>query len=215
MEEEPSKSPSHNNPKEAANYVRLVNSLLKSFEESIRGFDRYQHQDAWQTFLHALSQLLPKLDSAYFTKMNVNLILDTIPDKVCDAFLARPEEAATRIQQRVSSDKIPGGPEVLSSMRLQTNLRCFDKKGQEAVTKLCGHLQDAHNHMAEVAKAIMNVSAVSSPEQFTFVLQLAVRPIVQLKIPPHLSSPTELKFERERLTPEELTEENCCNLILP
>ena len=59
------------------------------------------------------------------------------------------------------------------------------------------------------------MSEVSSPEQFTFVLQLAVRPIVQLKIPPHLSAPTEIKFERERLTPEELTEENCCNLILP
>ena len=59
------------------------------------------------------------------------------------------------------------------------------------------------------------MSEVSSPEQFTFVLQLAVRPIVQLKIPPHLSAPTELKFERERLTPEEITEENCCNLILP
>ena len=69
--------------------------------------------------------------------------------------------------------------------------------------------------MAEVAKAIVTVSEVSSPEQFTFVLQLAVRPIIQLKIPPHLSAPTELKFERERLTPEELTEENCCNLILP
>ena len=69
--------------------------------------------------------------------------------------------------------------------------------------------------MAEVAKAIVDVSEVSSPEQFTFVLQLAVRPIIQLKIPPHLSAPTELKFEKERLTPEEITEENCCNLILP
>ena len=91
----------------------------------------------------------------------------------------------------------------------------FDKTGQEAVTRLFAHLQDAHNHMAEVAKSIINVSEVSSPEQFTFVLQLAVRPIIQLKIPPHLSAPTELKFERERLTPEELTEENGCNLILP
>ena len=100
-------------------------------------------------------------------------------------------------------------------MHLQGNLPCFDKKGQQAVTKLFSHLQDANNHMAEVAKAIVNVSEVSSPEQFTFVLQLAVRPIVQLKISPHLSAPTELKFERERLTPEELTEENCCNLILP
>ena len=146
--------------------------------------------------------------------MDTEVILDTIPDKACDAFLARPEEAANKVQQCVSSDEIPDGPEVLSRMRLQGDLPCFDKKGQ-AVTTLFGHLQDAHNHMEEVAKAIINVSEVSSPEQFTFVLQLAVRPIVQLKIPPHLSAPTELKFERESLTPEELTEENCCNLILP
>ena len=215
MEEEPSKGPSHNNPKEAANYVRAVNSLLKSFVTSIRGFDRYKRLDAWETFLHALSQLLSKLDSAYFIKMDTEVILDTIPDKACDAFLARPEEAANRIQQRVSSDEIPAGPEVLSKMCLQGNLPSFDKKGQQAVTRLFSHLQDAHNHMAEVAKSIVHVSEVSSPEQFTFVLQLTVRPIIQLKIPPHLSAPTELKFERERLTPEEINEENCCNLILP
>ena len=100
-------------------------------------------------------------------------------------------------------------------MRLQENIPCFDQKGQQAVTRLFSHLQDAHNHMAEVAKAIVDVSEVSSPEQFTFVLQLAVRPIIQLKIPPHLSAPTELRFEKERLTPEEITEENSCNLILP
>ena len=164
MEEEPSKGPSHNNPKEAANYVRSVNSLLKSFVTSIHGFDHYKCLDAWETFLHALSQLLSKLDSAYFIKMDTEVILDTIPDKACDAFLACPEEAATRIQQHVSSEEIPAGPEVLSKMRLQGNLPCFDRKGQQAVTKLFSHLQDAHNHMAEVAKAIVNVSEVSSPE---------------------------------------------------
>ena len=215
MEEESSKGPSHNNPKEAANYLKAVNLLLEHFVSSIRGFNRDKCLDAWETFLHALSKLLSKLDSAYFIKMDTAIILDTIPDKACDAFLAHPEEAAHRVQQCVSSDEIPDGPEVLSRMHLQGNLPCFDKTGQQAVTRLFGHLQDAHNHMAEVAKSIVNVSEVSSPEQFTFVLQLAVRPIVQLKIPPHLSAPTELKFERERLTPEELTEENCCNLILP
>ena len=215
MEEEPSKGPSHNNPAEAAEYVRSVNLLLQSFVTDIRGFDRYKCLDAWETFLHTLSQLLSKLDSAYFTKMDTEVILDTIPDKACDAFLARPEEAANRIQQCVSSDEIPTDPEVTSKMRLQGNLPCFDQRGQQAVTKLFTHLQDTHNHMAEVAKAIINVSQVSSPEQFTFVLQLAVRPIIQLKIPPHLSAPTELRFEKERLTPEEITEENCCNLILP
>ena len=68
--------------------------------------------------------------------------------------------------------------------------------------------------MAEVAEVVINLSKVSSPDQFNFVLQLAVRPIIQLKIPPHLSAPTELRFDKERLNPEEITEENCCNLIL-
>ena len=214
MEDEHAKGPSHNNPQEAAKYVKAVNSLTESFVTDICGFDRYKCLDAWETFLHALSQLLSILDSAYFTKMDTQVILDTIPDKACNAFLARPEEAANRVQQRVSSDEILTGPEVTSKMHLQEKLPCFDQKGR-AVTRLFSHLQDAHNHMTEVAKAIVDVSEVSSPEQFTFVLQLAVRPIIQLKIPPHLLAPTELKFEKERLTPEEITEENCCNLILP
>ena len=154
------------------------------------------------------------MDSTYFTKLNTDIILETIPDKACDIFLAHPEEAAVRVQQRVSSDEIPDGPEVMSKMRLQ-NLPCFNRRGQQAVTRLFGYLQDAHNHLAEVAKQVIMVSEVSSPEQFTFVLQHAVRPIIQLKIPPHLSAPTELKLEKERLTPEKLNEENCCNLILP
>ena len=69
--------------------------------------------------------------------------------------------------------------------------------------------------MSQVAAAVVQMSKLSSPEQFTFVLKLAVRPITQLKIPPHLSAPTELKFEKERLTQEETIEEYCCNLILP
>ena len=215
MEEEHTKEPSHNNPAEAAKYVKDVNALLQTFEMSIRGFDCYAQQDAYELFLHSLSQLLSKLDSTYFTKMNIDIILDTIPDKVCAAFLARPEEAANRVQQHVSSDSIPIGPEVTFKMHLQANLAPFDQKGQQAVTKLFSHLQDVHNHMAEVAKAIVDISEVSSTEQFTFILQNAGRPIIQLKVPPHLSALTELRFEKERLTPEEMTEENCCNLILP
>ena len=215
MEEEHTKEPSHNNPEEAANYVKAVDTLLKTFVSDIHGFNPYAHQDAYKNFLHTLSQLLSKLDSAYFTKMDTEVVLDTIPDKECAAFLECPEETADKVQQRVSSDSIPTSPEVTSKMHLHGNITSFDKKGQEAVTHLFSHLQDAHNHMAQVAQAVVQLSKVSSPEQFTFVLQLAVRPIIQLKIPPHLSAPTELKFEKERLAQEEITEEYCCNLILP
>ena len=94
-------------------------------------------------------------------------------------------------------------------------MKTFDNAGQQAITHLFSHLQDAHNHMSQVAQAVVQLSKVSSNEQFTFVLKLTVRPIIQLKIPPHLSAPTELKFEKERLTQEETVEEYCCNLILP
>ena len=147
--------------------------------------------------------------------MNTQLVLDTIPDKECVAFLECPEETADKVQQCVSSDNIPTGPEVMTKMRLDENITTFDQAGQQAVTYLFSHLQDAHNHMSQVAAAVVQLSKVSSPEQFTFVLKLAVRPIIQLKIPPHLSAPTDLKFEKERLTQEETVEEYCCNLILP
>ena len=114
MEDEHAKGPSHNNPEEAANYVKAVNLLLQSFVSDICGFDCYKRLDVWETFLHSLSQLLSKLDSAYFTKMDTQVVLNTIPDKLCTAFLARPEEAANKVQHHVSSDSIPTGPEVTS-----------------------------------------------------------------------------------------------------
>ena len=152
IEDEHAKGPSHNNPQETVKYVKAVNLLTESFVTDIRGFDHYKRLDVWKTFLHALSKLLSKLDNAYFTKMNTQVVLDTIPDKACNAFLAHPEEAANRVQQHVSSDEIPTGPEITSKMRLQEGIQCFDKKGQQAVTRLFSHLQDTHNHMAEVAK---------------------------------------------------------------
>ena len=119
MEDEHTKEPLHNNPEEAADYVKAVNLLLQSFVNDICGFNHYKCQDAYKTFLHTLSQLPPKLDSAYFTNMDTEVVLDTIPDKVCAAFLAHPEEAANKVQQCVSSDSIPTGPKVTSKMRLQ------------------------------------------------------------------------------------------------
>ena len=87
MEDEHTKEPSHNNPEEAADYVKAVNILLQSFVNDICGFNRYKRQDAYENFLHTLSQLLSKLDSAYFTNMDTEVVLDTIPDKECAAFL--------------------------------------------------------------------------------------------------------------------------------
>ena len=128
MEDEHTKEPLHNNPEEAADYVKAVNILLQSFVNDIHGFNRYKRQDAYKNFLHTLSQLLSKLDSAYFTNMDTEVVLNTIPDKECAAFLACPEETADKVQQRVSSDSIPTGPEVTSKMHLEETYHLLIKK---------------------------------------------------------------------------------------
>ena len=75
MEEEHTKEPSHNNPEEAANYMKAVNTLINAFVKDIRGLNPPAHQDAYKNFLHTLSQLLSKLDSAYFTNMDIEVYL--------------------------------------------------------------------------------------------------------------------------------------------
>ena len=127
MEDKHTKGPLHNNPEEAVNYVKAVNLLLQSFVSDICGFDCYKRLDAWETFLRNLSQLLSKLDSTYFTKMDTQVVLDTIPDKSCATFLAHPEEAASRVQQRVSSDSIPTG--------LKLHPKCAYKKTSNVLIK--------------------------------------------------------------------------------
>ena len=42
MEDEPTKEPSHNNPQEAADYMKAVNTLLQSFVNDIRGFNHHK-----------------------------------------------------------------------------------------------------------------------------------------------------------------------------
>ena len=131
MEEEHTKESAHNNPEEAANYVKAVNTLINAFVKDIRGHNPPACQDAYKNFLHTLAQLLSKLDSAYFINMDVEVVLDTIPDKECAAFLERPEETADKVTQCVSSDSIPTGPDVTSKMHLQKIYQNLIKKDEK------------------------------------------------------------------------------------
>ena len=99
-EEQPVSKLSHNNPEEAAKHLKAVTTLVDKFAEDICGFNPCAHQDTYQNFIHNLAQLLSKLDSTYFSNMNNQGVLDTIPDKDCKVFLEHPEETVDKVQQR-------------------------------------------------------------------------------------------------------------------
>ena len=83
------------------------------------------------------------------------------------------------------------------------------------MVQLFSELSDAHDNLSKVAKSISKLGKIASPEQFGFILKLTIQPLIQLKVPPHLCSPGDLRFSSERLTQEEYFEEMCINEILP
>ena len=66
--------------------------------------------------------------------------------------------------------------------------------------------------MALVAGQIAKLGEILEPEQFALIMQMAIRPLVQLKIPGH---PADVHFEKERVTATESFEKECSNKVLP
>ena len=81
--------------------------------------------------------------------------------------------------------------------------------------KLFNSLQQAHNNLSNVAGMIAHLREILDNEQFTFIMQRAVWPLIQFPIPGNLCSPVDIKFKKERLTAEETFEEECSNVVLP
>ena len=100
-------------------------------------------------------------------------------------------------------------------MAQQKKFKALDDKGQAAIVKLFSHLQLVHDNMALVAGQIAQVGEILDNEQFAFMMQMAIQPLIQLKIPGHLCSPADVHFEKEQLTAVKSFEEGCLNKVLP
>ena len=143
-------------------------------------------------------------------------MLDLVDNKICKAFMAQPrDDAPPAIEVRKSTDSIPQGHNILMLTVHQKLHKAIDDKGQKAVVKLFNSLQLAHNDLSNVAGAIAHLGEILDNEQFTFIMQRAVQPLIQLCIPGNLCSPVDVKFEKDRLTAEVTFEEECSNVALP
>ena len=87
--------------------------------------------------------------------------------------------------------------------------------GQKAVVKLINSLQQAHDNLSNVVGEITHLREILDNEQFTFNMQPAVWPLLQLHILGNLCNPADVKFKKDRLTAEETFEEECSNVVLP
>ena len=200
----------HNNPDEAARFLKDITKLTDRFMESISSFNRYAQEDAYPTYAFKLHKRMMGLHHKYFKYASVDTVLDTIPDKWCKIFVEKPaDNTEDTIQQTITKYPANRTRCINKTFVHEANHKALDDAGQKVVVELFSQLSDTHDNLSKVTKPISKLGQITNPKQFGFVLKLAMRPLIQLKIPPppHLCSPGDLRFARERLTKEECFKE--------
>ena len=103
----------HNNPDEAACFLKDITQLTDRFMESISSFNRYAQEDVYPTYVFKLHKHMMELDHKYFKYTSVDTVFDTIPDKLCKIFVEKPaDDTEDTIQQRQSQNTLPTGHDV-------------------------------------------------------------------------------------------------------
>ena len=175
----------HNNLDEAVHFLKDITQLMDRFMESISSFNRYEQEDVYPTYIFKLHKRMIELDHKYFKYASVDTVLDTISDKWCKLFVEKPaDDTEDTIQQRQSQSTLPTGHNILTRLVHEANHKALDDAGQKVVVELFSQLSDAHNNLSKVTKSISKLGQIINPEQFCFVLKLAMRPLIQLKILP-------------------------------
>ena len=160
----------HNNPDEAAHFLKDVTELTDKFMESIYSFNRYAQENAYLTYVFKLHKRMMELDHKYFKCTSVDTVLDTIQDKWCKLFVEKlADDTEDTIQQRQSQNTPPTGHDVLTRLVHEANHKALDDARQKVVVELFSQLSDAHNNLSKVTKLISKLGQITSPEQFSFV----------------------------------------------
>ena len=137
----------------------------------------YAAEDAYQNYVFNLHKRMMELDNKYFKYTSVDTVLDTIPDKKCKLFLEKPvddPEANDTIVPRDAPKTLPTGHSVLTRLVYEADHKALDDKGQKVVVQLFSELSNTHDNLSKAAKSISKLGKIASPEQFGFILKLAI-----------------------------------------
>ena len=203
----------YNNPKEAEQFMSRVMQSTDRFMSDILSYDRYKQEEAYGKFVRKYMKELQKLDD-YFNEADPQLILDIIDDKMCE-LIRKPEPDPHTIKSHRSEQKLLTGHGSLQELAHKQSTPVLSDEGQATMVQIFTNLQFTCEYSAKVAKAVAQFRTVAKPEQFGFIMRRAVRPLIQLQIPPQLASPANWNFRKERLTKEQTLEEQGVNQMLP
>ena len=207
------KEPGPNNPEEAEEYQKQTKKALQKFTERIHSFDRYQHQSAYEFYVHGMLNELLHTDNSYYKNAEIQPVLDTIHNKMCK-FVLQPDDIDEQPSQQQSPDDIPEAEEITDKLAIE-DMEELDERSVKNITSLFTTLQMCHENSAKMAGHLVQLGSTLTPKQYTYIMKHSLHPLVQLSLPPHLCSPVDLKFSKLHLTPQETKEEIGINQCLP
>ena len=91
----------------------------------------------------------------------------------------------------------------------------LDARSINNITGLFATLQMCHENSTKMAGHLVQLGSTLTPKQYTYIMKHSLHPLVQISIPSRLCSPTDLKFSKLCLTPQETKEEIDINQCLP
>ena len=197
-----------NNPEEAKEYQKHTKIALQKFT------DRYQHQSAYEYYVHNIFNELLHTDKSYYKNAEIQPVLDTIHNKMCK-FVLQPDDIDEQLSQQRSSDDIPKVEEITDKLAEIEDMEELDARSVNNITSLFATLQMCHENSAKMAGHLVQLGSTLTPKQYTYIMKHSLCPLVQLSLPPCLCSPADLKFSKLCLTPQETKEEISINQCLP
>ena len=164
--------------------------------------------------MHDVLNELLHTDNSYYKNAEIQPMLDTIHDKM-GKFILQPDDIDEQPLQQQSPDDIPKAEEITNKLAEIEDIEELDARSINNITSLFATLQMCHENSAKMAGHHIQLSSTLTPKQYSYVMKHSLCPLVQISLPPHLCSPTDLKFSKLCLTPQETKEEIGINQCLP
>ena len=194
------KEPGPNNPEEAKEYQKQAKIALQKFTDRIHGFDSYQHQSAYEFYVHDVLNKLLHTDNSYYKNAEIQPVLDTIHEKMCK-FVLQPDDIDEQPSQQQSPGDIPEAERIIDKLAEIEDMEELDARSINNITGLFAALQMCHENSANMAGQLVQLGSTLTPKQYTYIMKHSSHPLVQISLPPHLCSPADLKFSKLHLTP--------------
>ena len=137
------KEPRPNNLEEAKEYQKQTKIALQKFTDRIHSFDRYQHQSAYEFYVHNVLNELLHTDNSYYK--NTEIQPDTIHDKMCK-FVLQPDDIDEQPLQQQSPDDIPEAENITDKLAEIEDMEELDARSINNITGLFAALKMCHEN---------------------------------------------------------------------